>query len=347
MNLLLAFAIAAGLSAALIPPATRLASRLGMLDHPTNRKVHLAPIARTGGWGIVVGALVPFLYSLSVDPLLLSYLIGAVVLFGFGLWDDAANLNHRLKFIGQTVAAAGVVFCGDLYVTRIPFMGEMPMPEMYARPFSVFALVGVINAVNHSDGLDGLAGGECLLSLAAILALLLPAVGAADSMALLACATLGSTLAFLRYNRHPARVFMGDTGSQFLGFTLGVLIIYLAQHTERQFAPSAALLLIGMPVFDILVTLALRIRCGMSWFAGSRNHLHHRLLDRGFGHYAAVGILCGMQAALVAVGYLLHQQSESVLLGCYVLICGGALSALVIAERRGWIYARRVEYHRA
>ena len=345
MNLLFVFVIAAGLSAALIPPATRLASRLGMLDHPTNRKVHLVPIPRTGGWGIAVGALVPFLYSLSVDPLLLSYFIGALVLLGFGLWDDAANLNHRIKFIGQIAAAAGVVFWGDLYVTRIPFMGAMP--ELYARPFSVFALVGVINAVNHSDGLDGLAGGECLLSLAAILALLLPAVGAGDAMALLACATCGSTLAFLRYNRHPARVFMGDTGSQFLGFTLGVLIIYLTQIAQPQVAPSAALLLIGMPVFDILVTLALRIRCGMSWFAGSRNHIHHRLLDRGFGHCGAVGLLCGMQALLVTVAYLLHQQSDSVLLGCYVLICGGGLSALVIAERRGWIYARSIAYHRA
>ena len=345
MNLLLAFVIAAGLSAALIPPATRLASRLGMLDHPTNRKVHLVPTPRTGGWGIVVGALVPLLYSLSVDPLLLSFLIGAVVLFNFGLWDDAANLNHRLKFVGQIVAAAGVVFWGDLYVTRVPFMGELP--ELYARPFSVFALVGVINAVNHSDGLDGLAGGECMLSLAAILALLLPAVGAADPMALLACTTLGSTLAFLRYNRHPARVFMGDTGSQFLGFTLGVLIIYLIQIAERQVAPTAALLLIGMPVFDILVTLALRIRCGMSWFAGSRNHIHHRLLDRGFGHHGAVGVLYGMQALLVTVAYLLHQQSDGVLLGCYVLICGGGLSALVIAERHGWIYARSIEHHRA
>lgn len=318
-----------------------------MLDYPINRKVHLAPIPRTGGWGIVVGALVPLLYSMSIDPLLLSYLIGAVVLFGFGLWDDAANLNHRVKFIGQIVAAAAVVFWGDLYVTRIPFMGEMPIPEMYARPFSVFALVGVINAVNHSDGLDGLAGGECLLSLAAILALLLPAVGASDSMALLACATFGSTLAFLRYNRHPARVFMGDTGSQFLGFTLGVLIIYLTQIAEPKVAPTTALLLIGMPVFDILVTLTLRIRRGMSWFAGSRNHLHHRLLDRGFCHHGAVGLLYGMQALLVAVAYLLHQQSESVLLGCYVLICGGGLSALVLAERRGWIYARSIAYHRA
>lgn len=345
MNLVLAFLIAAGLSAALIPPATRLARRLGMLDYPTNRKVHIAPIPRTGGWGIVLGALVPVLYMQSVDPLLLSYLVGALVLFGFGLWDDAANLNHRVKFVGQIVAAAGVVFWGDLYVTRIPFLGELP--ELYARPFTVFALVGVINAVNHSDGLDGLAGGECMLSLAAILALLLPAVGAADSMALLACTTFASTLAFLHYNRHPARVFMGDTGSQFLGFTLGVLIIYLTQIAERQVTPTAALLLIGLPVFDILVTLALRIRCGMSWFAGSRNHIHHRLLDRGFGHYRAVGLLYGIQALLVTVAYLLHQQSDYVLVACYVLICGGGLSVLVIAERRGWIYARSIEYHRA
>lgn len=347
MNLLLAFAIAAGVSAALIPPATRLAGRLGLLDHPTNRKVHLAPIPRTGGWGIVAGALLPVLYALPFDPLLLSYLGGVAVLFGFGLWDDAANLNHRVKFVGQIVAATGVVFGGDLYVSRLPFVGDFPLPEMLARPFSVFALVGVVNAVNHSDGLDGLAGGECLLSLGAIAALLLAAVGGGDPMLLLACATLGSTLAFLRYNRHPARVFMGDTGSQFLGFTLGVLIIYLTQVAVPSMAPGAALLLIGMPVFDILVTLGLRIRCGMSWFAGSRNHIHHRLLDRGFSHYSAVGLLYAMQALLVMAGYLLHEQSDAVLLACYACLCGGALSALVVAERRGWIYARGIEYHRA
>ncbi len=347
MNLLLAFAIAAGLSAALIPPATRLASRWGMLDHPNNRKVHVAAIPRTGGWGIVVGAVVPLLYWSPLEPLRVSYLLGVLVLFGFGLWDDASNLNHRLKFIGQIVAATAVVMWGDLYVTHLPFCAESPLPQWLARPFSVFALVGVINAVNHSDGLDGLAGGECLLSFGAIAALLLPAVGAHHPMALLVCVTLGSTLAFLRYNRHPARVFMGDTGSQFLGFTLGVLTIYLTQRADAGVTPSAALLLMGMPIFDILVTLALRIRCGMSWFAGSRNHLHHRLLDRGFSHYGAVGLLYGMQVLLVAAGYLLHSLPDGVLLASYGALCGGALSALLMAERRGWIYSGRIAYHRA
>ena len=347
MNLVVTFAVAISLSAFVIPPATRVASRLGMLDQPTNRKVHLAPIPRTGGWGIVLGALVPVLFSLSIDPLLLSYFLGVFVLFCFGLWDDAANLNHRLKFIGQFAASIGVVYWGDLYVTQFPFLSESLLPEMYARPFTVFALVGVINAVNHSDGLDGLAGGECLLSLGAILALLLPCVGAGDAMAALACATFGSTMAFLRYNRHPARVFMGDTGSQFLGFTLGVLVIYLTQVANRDIAPSTALLLLGLPVFDILVTLGLRIRRGMSWFAGSRNHIHHRLLDRGLSQYGAVGVLYGVQAVLVATGYLLHAQSEALLVGCYVGICGGALGVLVAAEHRGWIFSRGIEYHRA
>jgi UDP-GlcNAc:undecaprenyl-phosphate GlcNAc-1-phosphate transferase len=347
MNLLLVFIIAAGVSLALIPPATRLAGRLGLLDQPTNRKVHLAPIPRTGGWGIVAGAMVPMFYGLSFDAQLASCLVAVLVLFVFGLWDDAANLNHRIKFVGQIIAASTVVLWGDIYVSRLPFMDGALLPEWLARPFSIFALVGVINAVNHSDGLDGLAGGECLLSLGALLALLLPLGGAHDAMAVLACATLGSTFAFLRYNRHPARVFMGDTGSQFLGFTLGVLVIHLSQFAERGVTPSVALLLIGMPVFDILVTLGLRISSGMSWFAGSRNHIHHRLLDRGLSHYAAVGVLYGMQALLVTSGYLLHQQSDAVLLTAYGLICGGALGALVLAEKRGWIYARGIEYHRA
>ncbi len=176
------------------------------------------------------------------DPLLQSFAAGGLILFVFGLWDDAKQVSHWIKFVGQIVAAGLVVYHGDLYVARLPFFDSMVLDPSIGKPFTIFALVGVINAINHSDGLDGLASGESMLSLIAI-AFLGYLCGNALVIGM-ALATIGGTLGFLRYNTHPARCSWATPGSQFLGFTLGVLLVYLTQvalhHDERRSAAAAA-----------------------------------------------------------------------------------------------------------
>ena len=155
-SILLLVIVAMSTSMALIPLMIRLAPALGMMDKPDPRKIHLAPIPRVGGVGIVVGALIPLLIWLPWNDLTLSYFLGSLVLLVFGLWDDARELGHYVKFAGQFVAALLVVYYGGLHVSVLPFGGMEPIGETWGQFFTVFAIVGMINAINHSDGLDGL-----------------------------------------------------------------------------------------------------------------------------------------------------------------------------------------------
>ena len=168
MNGFFVMILAVALSMVLIPLAQRVAPRLGMLDMPDPRKVHSAPVPRVGGWGITVGSLVPLILVFQSDPLMQSFAAAGLVLFAFGLWDDARQVSHWIKFVGQLLAAGLVVYHGDLYISRIPFFDSVVLSPAIGQPFTMFALVGVINAINHSDGLDGLASGESMLSLIAI-----------------------------------------------------------------------------------------------------------------------------------------------------------------------------------
>jgi UDP-GlcNAc:undecaprenyl-phosphate GlcNAc-1-phosphate transferase len=260
------------ISMAIIPLMVRLAPVLGMIDQPDPRKVHAVPIPRVGGVGIVIGALLPVLLLLPLDQSLIAYLFGAFVMLGFGTWDDSCELGHYVKFIGQFIAVLAVVYYGDVYVTHLPFMGGEPISGMVGRPFTVIAMVGMINAINHSDGLDGLAGGESLMSLLCIA--WLSWVSGGTTTTIVALATVGGLLGFLRFNTHPARIFMGDGGSQFLGFTLGYLAVVLTQDVNPALSPALPLLILGLPIADILAVFAQRIYHKMNWFRASRNHIH-------------------------------------------------------------------------
>ena len=168
MSNLFIFFTALVVSVAIIPVMIRLAPRLGMVDLPDPRKVHTIPTPRVGGVGIVIGSLIPILLWVPLDNAIVAYLFGALILLVFGLWDDSRELGHYVKFIGQFVAVLAVVYYGDVYVKTLPFADLEPISPTIGKPFTVFAIVGMINAVNHSDGLDGLAGGLSVLSLSCI-----------------------------------------------------------------------------------------------------------------------------------------------------------------------------------
>jgi len=325
---------AAVISMAVIPLMMRVAPFLGMIDLPSGRKVHEEPVSRVGGIGIVIGAMLPLILWLPGDDLLRAFLIGSAVLLVFGAADDARELGHFVKFIGQGIAVLTVVYFGDLWVSRFPFL-EDPLPASIGKPFTVFAMIGVINAINHSDGLDGLAGGEALLSLIAIV-YMSALVGGDQYATAVAMVTIGGLFGFMRFNTHPAKVFMGDSGSQFLGFTLAFLAILLTQRVNTAVSPAVVLLLIGLPIVDILVVLYLRITGGMNWFKATRNHVHHRLLDRGFAHYETVVIIYSIQALLVTSSILLRYQADWILVALYLAVCSSVLILLSLGERTNW-----------
>jgi len=334
MNTLLALVAAMAISMALIPIMVRVAPRLGLMDRPGVRKVHTAPVPRVGGVGIVVGALIPIFFLLPSDKVSQAYIFGTLILFVFGLWDDMFEIGYYRKFLGQLVAVSIVVFYGDVYVTTFPFIPGGEIPPLLGIPFTFVAMVGMINAINLSDGLDGLAGGESLFTLGAItlLAILVDGVVALT----ITLTVIGGIFGFLRYNTHPARVFMGDSGSQFLGYTLGYLAILLTQSVDRDLSPAVVLLLLGLPVVDSLVVMVNRIRARISPFKAGRDHIHHRLIDLGFVHHESVIIIYSLQMVFVTSAVLLRYESNALIIAVYLVLCSAVFTMLALAERSGW-----------
>ena len=322
------------ISMAIIPVMIKLAPYVGMVDKPDLRKVHTVPVPRVGGVGIVIGALLPMFIWLPMSELMISFLFGSAVLLVFGVWDDIAELGHYVKFIGQIIAAIAVVYYGDLWVAHFPFIGVDAIPSYAGKPFTVIALVGVINAINHSDGLDGLAGGESLLSLGAMAYFAYLFEG--DLLLVIAFATIGGIFGFLRYNSYPAKVFMGDGGSQFIGFTLGFLVVYLTQVVNPVLSAALPILLLGLPVADILAVFYLRAKSGINLFKATRNHIHHRLLELGFLHYESVIIIYSIQAVFVLSAILLPYENDYFLMFLYMTGICIVFSVLTLCEKRGY-----------
>ncbi len=331
------------ISLAVIPLMVRAAPWLGMMDEPDPRKVHLTPTPRVGGWGIIIGALLPVLLIAPIDSLIQSYVFGSIVLLIFGALDDHNEMGHYTKFIGQFLAVIPIVTYGDLYIAHLPLI-DWELPGYIGRPFTAVALIGMINAINHSDGLDGLAGGESLASLAAI-ALLAYLAGDGNLTITITFGAIGGILGFLRYNTHPAMVFMGDGGSQFLGFTLGFLTVLLTQVISPELSPSIALLLLGVPIIDIVTVLWKRISLGRNPFLATKNHIHHRLLERGFAHKESVIVIYTVHTFLVASGLWLRGASDWIILVFYLTVTIFIFFFLSWSEQTGW-KANNTEAHR-
>ena len=319
---------------AIIPVMMRLAPLMGMIDAPDKRKVHNAAIPRSGGIGIVIGILVPLLIWLEFTPFGSSLIMGCTVLLLFGAWDDVKNIRPVFKFIGQIIAAIIVVYYGDIYVSHFPFFGIESLPMYIGKPFTIIAIVGMINALNLSDGLDGLAGGVALISLAAVTYLAYQFNGATAFA--VAAVTIGGIFGFLRFNSHPARIFMGDAGSQTLGFILAVLVVFLTQQVNPVVSPVIALLLLGLPIIDSMVVFYLRARRGDSLVTAAQDHLHHRLLALSFYHYESVIIIYSIQIILVICAVLLPYESDLLLMSIYLGICVLLFSIITIAEKFTW-----------
>lgn len=342
MILLSTFLLATFVTMALIPPLMRAAGPLRFVDLPDPRKLHSSPVPRVGGIAMVAGTLLPLLLWLPFDRAAVALLAGIAVILCFGVWDDREDLDYRVKFLGQLLAISVVVGYGGVVIHSLPFMGNAPLAPYVAVPLTVFALLGITNAINLADGLDGLAGGTMLLSVGAIGMLAYTADNAA--VALTAVAVIGSILGFLRFNTHPARVFMGDGGSQFLGFTAGVLAIQLTQGEGAALSPALPLLLLGLPILDTLLVMAQRVYEGRSPFSADRNHVHHKLLSIGFDHYEAVSLIYMVQAGLVAGAYLLRYQSDVLIVLLYALFCLAVSASLASAAAFNWRVHRALAY---
>jgi UDP-GlcNAc:undecaprenyl-phosphate GlcNAc-1-phosphate transferase len=320
------------LTIVLVPSFGALAVRMNAVDLPNERKVHTRPIPRTGGVAMAVAAFISLLAFAELDHFLVAYLVGSAVLVGAGLLDDLYDLSPKVKFAAQILAAVIIVWFGNVSIMH--FGSLLPegwlLPFWITGPFTAFVIVGVTNAVNLSDGLDGLAGGVSLLILLGIGYL---AFRADSQNVVFASLALGGVLfGFLRFNTHPATIFMGDAGSQFLGYSVIVLSLYVTQNNQA-YSPILPLLLAGVPILDTLTVMSIRIVRGQSPFTADKNHLHHNLMKLGLLHPESVLVIYLLQVFLISAAVLFRFYNDWLLLCGYLLFSGMLLRFLQMAER--------------
>lgn len=335
MTLFLSFILGMMITVVLIPPLIKMATKWNILDVPDARKVHLTSVPRIGGVAMLIGTLLPVLMLLTEFPEIQAYLIAIVILLVFGALDDKYNINYKWKFLGQFLATLVVIIYGDIVIGDLSFIDNGVIPSYVSIPFTVIALMGVTNAINMSDGLDGLAGGLSLLSLCGIA--LIAYATANDNITVIALAVMGSILGFLRFNTYPAKIFMGDTGSQFLGFSLGVAVILLSQQNDMPISSIIPLLVLGLPVIDTLQVMSVRIARRQSPFKADKNHVHHQLLSLGLNHYEVVFVIYLIQAGMVAAAYLFRYESDIFLMTSYVMTALTILGLLHYGRRTNWL----------
>lgn len=323
------------LSIWLMPLTSWLSRRLDAVDRPDVRKLHGRVVPRMGGLAIVAGMFVALALFLPLDRRLAGLFGGMLVVASTGAVDDLRPLPPAVKFLGQLLAASIFVFVGggcirtlgDLFGTGPVGLGPL------APAFTIFCMTGVMNALNLSDGLDGLAGGISAIA-CVFLGLFAYTVGDGFTLVVLA-ALFGGVLGFLRYNSFPAVLFMGDSGSLLLGYTLSAAAVFLAGggHPGGSVAPVTVGAVLALPVLDTLLVMARRIRHGKHPFYPDRSHLHHRLLGLGLPHEAAVPILYLCAAAFGLLAWFMRGWPESRQLAA-VGALGAAVYGVVLGSQR-------------
>ena len=283
------------------PVVRSLAFRMGAVDVPKDaRRMHDHPIPRMGGLAIFFGFILSVLIFLPLTPELRGMLLGGVVIVILGIFDDIYTLPALFKLLVQIGAALIAVLHGNcVYALSNPnIFSTEPYWDLglLSIPITVLWIVGITNAVNLIDGLDGLACGVSTISSMTLLVIAL--IVSEPDVAILMAALSGSCIGFLPYNLNPAKIFMGDTGSTFLGFILAVVSIQGLFKFYTIISFAVPFLMLGLPIFDTCFAILRRVSHGQSPMAPDRGHIHHRLIDMGFSQKQAVAVLYIISAIL-------------------------------------------------
>jgi UDP-GlcNAc:undecaprenyl-phosphate GlcNAc-1-phosphate transferase len=340
------------LTAAVLTPLVRdLAQRWGALDHAlTSRKIHVKPVPRLGGIAIVLAFYAPLFALLFVDSGVgrsfysqpqkaFGLFAGGVIIAALGIWDDLNGANAKTKFLVQ-FAVAGLMYAFGFRIDHIanPY-GDPVQLGLLGLPFTLLWIVGVINALNLIDGLDGLAGGVGLIAIATTFAIAVLRVQ--PLMVLFTVALAGAVLGFLFYNFNPASIFMGDTGSMFLGFVLATTAIQTNMKSSTTVAIVVPIIALGVPIADTLLAMMRRAARGVPLFSGDRGHIHHRLLDLGLSQRQTVVILYGASIVLGLAALALTYATSSETTYFLLALSGMAYLAL---RRLGFISIDRAQH---
>lgn len=308
MNIYLsAFITAVVLSVILTPIICLLAIKIGAVDKPNNRKIHNKIIPRLGGLSIYISFVISVLLHFSyLSKHTKGLLLGSLIIVICGVWDDLKELNYKVKLIFQLVASLTLI-SHDVLITKVSILStdgtSFISLGLLSIPITILWVIGVTNAVNLIDGLDGLACG--LSAISSVFLFVIFVLTGNTTMALMIIILAGSCLGFLPYNFNPARIFMGDTGSMFLGFILAGMSIQGTVKYATTIIMFVPLLIIGLPLYDTLVTMLRRFIQGGSIMEPDKQHFHHRMLSMGLNQKQVallsyfVNILLGILAILI------------------------------------------------
>lgn len=357
MHLLIAFAASVVMSLVLTPAVMKLASAVGAMDYPNARKVHTTAMPRLGGAAICASFFISFFVLAVIEPAVFldSWLstaegisLAAVLLLvlSLGIWDDIEPLMPSQKFVVQLLLSTIIYLAGfRISVISLPLVSEPVAVGFLDYPLTMMWMIGITNAINLIDGLDGLASGVSTIAFLTVfpIAMFNGDMGTACMALLLSGALLG----FLRYNFNPARIFLGDSGSLFLGFALSVLSIHSSTKGSAAFAIVVPILALGLPIMDTFLSMARRLLRSFlpdqpkteslvhklkSMFQPDKSHIHHRLIARGLSHRNAVLVLYAISCALGLGAFLLTVSSSRI--AGFVLAAVGAATVIGVRQLR-------------
>lgn len=335
---LLVALLAAYLTYLLVPIVKSYCFRRGILDEPGPRKIHKAPTPRLGGVAFVIAYSVAVWLGFAADPGLWNdnwlgiagVVVGGIIVFLLGLTDDIRGVRPVVKFAWQIVAALFPVICGvSLEVLNVPFYRVVTL-GFWGIPLSILWIVAITNTFNLLDGLDGLAAGIAAIS--SLTLVILSVVLRLPLASLLAAGILGISIAFLKFNYHPAQIFMGDSGSMFIGYVLGVSSLFWPKSYASliMFVPLLAL---GVPVLEVITTTVRRLATGRKIYVADRRHLFHYLMELGFSQTSVVWFfyLIAIQFSIMAVGFVVGKVNIILVLeGLFIIFIG------IILSRKIW-----------
>ncbi len=338
------------LSYLLVPLFARISLRMGWVDRPgEEKKIHSQPIPTLGGIPLLFSVALPLLIlffwpNIPGDVIreesrsILGLLLGVILILLLGVYDDLYGADHRKKFVVQILAALLIYLFGyEIRVLSIPF-GNPLILGVFALPVTILWVVGITNAINLIDGIDGLAAGVSFFVVATIFAVSL--VFHQSLTAILALALCGGLLGFLRYNFYPARIFLGDSGSLVIGFMISAIAIQGSYKSATVVALAVPFLALGVPIMDTLLAIWRRASNRKPIFSGDQDHIHHRLIHRGMSQSRAAIMLYGLTAffGLLAFLYTFSNSQEIAL----ILLAFGIITVMII-QRLGYFARTRNE----
>ena len=335
VKLILAGVVACLVCFAMTPPVKRFAELIGAVDQPSERRINKVPIPRMGGLAIFLGFVLTALLFVPLSTQVTGILLGAVIIAVMGAVDDIVSLNAWIKLLGQIVAAVVVIRCGVVFdaISNPNPLSPTTTIEVgwLSVPLTILWIVACTNAVNLIDGLDGLAVGVSAIS--SLTMLVVSLIVSEPSVSLLLAALTGACLGFIPYNRNPAKIFMGDVGSQLLGFVLSTVSILGLFKLHAIITFVVPFLALALPLADTTFAFFRRILRGQSPFHPDRGHLHHRLLAMGMSQKQAVALMYGISAVLGLSAVLMTGKSPVLRIGCLILAFGISITV--------WLYVFR------